>query len=286
MSRTQKHQHLPADPPSSVPVFILAGGLGTRLSEETSARPKPMIEIGGIPILVHIMRYYYSFGFNDFVICAGYLSSIIKDYFTKYELLSNHIEIDHRTDPDQKFRVFGHSAQQERWRVRVIETGSEAMTGARVARALDVVAGTVGADFSTFALTYGDGLTNADLVEELRFHKNHGKIGTVLGAKPLARFGELDLKSDGAVAGFVEKPESRHSYVSAGFFFFERRFREYLSSGSDCVLEKQPLERLAHDNQLMMWPNRDFWQCMDHLRDKVYLQELWESNNCPWRRSR
>lgn len=274
----------PAAHPSEIPVFILAGGLGTRLAEETSMRPKPMVEIGGLPILVHIMRYYHSFGFDDFVICAGHLSHMIKDYFTRYELLLNHIELDHRKNPDQRVRVFGHSAEQERWRVRVIETGTEAMTAARVARALDVIAETEGGYPATFALTYGDGLADVDLQEELEFHRKHKKIGTVLGVKPVARFGELGTGLNGEVFGFVEKPRSKHSYMNGGFFFFQREFREYLSTDAACVLEQDPLEKLAKDNQLQMFANKNFWQCMDNLRDKMHLQELWDSKDCPWRR--
>lgn len=271
--------------PSSVPVMILAGGLGTRLSEETGARPKPMVEIGGIPILVHLMRYYYSFGFNDFVICAGHLSYMIKDYFNRYEMITNHIEVDHRVSLATRPRIFGHSNSQERWRVRVIETGSDAMTGARVARALDTVAAADGKLPETFALTYGDGLSNTDLIEELAFHHQHGKTGTVLGVKPVARFGELAIDSDSSVSGFVEKPASKHNYMSGGFFFFNGNFRSYLSADTGCILEKDPLENLSADGQLKMWPNKDFWQCMDTLRDKMYLQEMWNSPQCPWKRA-
>jgi glucose-1-phosphate cytidylyltransferase len=270
--------------PSSVPVLILAGGLGTRLAEETTLRPKPMVEIGGIPILLHVMRYYYSFGFNDFVICAGHLSHMIKDYFSRYELIANHIEIDHRINPASQPKIFGHSAGQEKWRVRVIETGAEAMTGARVARALDTIACADGRVPECFGLTYGDGLTNTDLLSELSFHGQHGKIGTVLGVKPVARFGELAINEDLTVAGFVEKPASRHSYMNGGFFFFNGQFRKYLSAQASCVLEKEPLEKLSADGELKMWANLDFWQCMDNLRDKMYLQELWDSSSCPWRR--
>jgi glucose-1-phosphate cytidylyltransferase len=190
------------------------------------------------------MRYYYSFGFNDFVICAGHLSHMIKDYFHRYEMITNHIEVDHRTNRSNQPRVFGHSTAQERWRVRVIETGSDAMTGARVARALDTVASADGKLPECFGLTYGDGLCNTDLHEELEFHQQHGKIGTVLGVKPVARFGELALGSNNCVAGFVEKPASKHSFMNGGFFFFTSEFRRYLSSETGCILRSPPWSSL------------------------------------------
>jgi len=265
---------------SKVPVFILAGGMGTRLSEETQLKPKPMVEIGDIPILLHIMRRYYAFGFNDFVICAGYRSWDIKEFFLNYEFRRNHVELDHRASEDRPAMAFGRNLEQEKWRVRVIDTGIDAMTGARVARAFDEVDRIEKID--TFALTYGDGLSDVNFNEQTSFHEHHGKIGTVLGVRPLARFGELDLGQDGRVMSFVEKPQGKEGLINGGFFFLKRKFRDYLSTDSDCILERKPLATLAQDKELMMFQHRGFWQPMDTLRDKTTLQELWESGKAPW----
>ena len=269
----------------NVPVFILAGGLGTRISEETHLKPKPMIEIGDTPVLLHLMRWYYSFGFDDFVICAGYRSWEIKNFFLNYEFRANHLVIDHRTSVNQAPGVLGVNTRQEKWRVRVIDTGLETMTGARLARALDEISQD-GTDkdesFNDFALTYGDGLSDVNLAQELQFHYTHGGIGTVLGVPPMARFGELDISADTKVLGFLEKPENRQGLINGGFFFFKTAFREYLSSESDCVLERNPLSALAHDKQLSVHKHHGFWLPMDTLRDKVKLQELWDSGRAPW----
>jgi glucose-1-phosphate cytidylyltransferase len=262
-----------------IPVFILAGGLGTRLSEETQLKPKPMVEIGDIPILVHIMRYYYSFGFNDFVVCAGYRSWEIKQYFLNYEFRKSHLEIDHRVSTDQKPVGVGPNEAQERWRVRVIDTGVDTMTGGRIARALDAV--TELEPFSHFALTYGDGVSDVNLDEELAFHFKHGKIGTVLGVHPTARFGELEVSSN-KVNSFEEKPQSKQGLINGGFFFLKREFRKYLGNDDAMILEKSPLSTLAKDGELMMYQHPGFWQPMDTLRDRNMLQGLWESGKAPW----
>jgi glucose-1-phosphate cytidylyltransferase len=269
------------DKKQNVPVLILAGGLGTRLSEETYLRPKPMIEVGDIPILVHIMRWYYSFGFDDFVICAGYRAWEIKHYFLNYRFRRNHLEIDHRTSATEPARVFGTSVGHESWRVRVVETGVDCMTGGRVARALDILKST-DESFTDFALTYGDGLCDVDLTRELEAHRAHGKVGTVLAVRPTARFGELDIAGDGTVASFLEKPESKQGLVNGGFFFFRREFRQYLSDSASCVLEREPLANASSDGQLVAHPHDGFWQPMDTLRDKNLLQSLWERGDAPW----
>ncbi|MDR3607130.1 MAG: sugar phosphate nucleotidyltransferase [Oligoflexia bacterium] len=266
-------------PNKNVPIFILAGGLGTRISEETTLKPKPMIEIGDVPILVHIMRSYYAHGFNDFVICAGYRAWEIKNYFLSYEFRSNDLMIDHRESANQPPATFGKSLTQEKWRVRVIDTGADCMTGGRAARAFDLVASE---SFTQFGLTYGDGVCDVDLAKELEFHRSHGKIGTVLGVRPTARFGELDIVNGNEVAGFLEKPESKQGLINGGFFFFNRDFRKYLGPESECVLERSPLERLATDGQLRLYRHDGFWQPMDTLRDKNYLQGLWDSKKAPW----
>lgn len=265
-----------------IPVFILAGGLGTRISEETHLKPKPMIELGDVPILVHLMRYYYSFGFNDFVICAGYRAWEIKNYFLGYQFRRSDLMIDHRQDVKMAPSAFGVGAEQENWRVRVIDTGVDCMTGGRVARAFDAVAKTD--HFDHFALTYGDGLSDVNLDQELKFHLAHGKLGTVLGTHPAARFGELDVSSSGQVNSFVEKPQSKQGLINGGFFFFKRDFRKYLSPDPALILERKPLESIAQDGQLMMHPHTGFWQPMDTLRDKTLLTSMLESGKAPWLR--
>lgn len=267
--------------PENVPVFILAGGLGTRISEETQFKPKPMIEIGEIPILVHIMRWYYAHGFNDFVICAGYRSWEIKQFFLNYEFRANHLMIDHRNNLNNPAQSFGHNTAQEKWRIRVIDTGVDCMTGGRIARAFDEVSKTD--QFEHFAITYGDGVSDVPLKEELDFHLQHQKIGTVLGATPMARFGELEITNTGKVSGFLEKPEMNQGSINGGFFFMNKKFRNYLSTEPDCILERKPLSTLANDGELMMFKNKGFWHPMDTLRDKNYLQEIWDSGKAPWK---
>ncbi len=266
--------------PSKIPVFILAGGLGTRLSEETNVRPKPMVEIGGIPILVHIMRRYYAFGFNDFVICAGYKSWEIKQFFIEYRNRCNHIEIDHRQTHFEDPKAIGKNLAQEKWRVRVIDTGKDANTGCRIARAFDEIKRDQ--PFETFAVTYGDGLSDHDFTAELKFHVANQKMGTVLGVRPQARFGELDVSENDTVKRFLEKPESKQNRINGGFFYFKSEFRDYLKDEESCVLEKLPLEKLASEQQLKMFRHDSFWHPMDTLRDKTYLEELWNSKKAPW----
>jgi glucose-1-phosphate cytidylyltransferase len=263
----------------NIPVLILAGGLGTRLSEETGSRPKPMVDIGGIPILLHLMRWYYSFGFNDFVICAGYKGWEIKNYFLTYAQRFNHFEVDFREGLASSPSIYQHRGGQERWRVRVLDTGEETMTGGRVAKALDLLSQE---QFEHFALTYGDGLSDIDLQTEFNFHLEHKKVGTVLGVHPLARFGELETDGKGIVTSFLEKPQGRQGQINGGFFFFRRQFREYVQPSDDCILEREPLVKLASDRQLALYPHNGFWQPMDTLRDKTYLETLWSEGKAPW----
>lgn len=265
---------------STVPVFILAGGFGTRISEETHLRPKPMIEIGDTPILLHIMRSYYSHGFTNFVICAGYRAWEIKDYFLNYQYRQNNIVIDHRQSLSEPPRYRKGSIGQERWRVMVLDTGLDVMTGARIARAFDDLAAEE--SFEHFAVTYGDGVCDVNLKAEMDFHLKHGKTGTVLGVQPLSRFGELSTDRDGLVENFIEKPESRLALINGGFFFFKKDFRRLLNTDKSCILERAPLEKLAGERQLMMFEHRGFWHCMDTLRDKTHLQQLWDSGRAPW----
>lgn len=265
---------------SQIPILILAGGHGTRISEETALKPKPMVEIGGIPLIVHIMRHYYAYGFNDFVICGGYRSFEIKKFFMDYRFNMNDLEVDRRKPGSEPYRAMESRNAEERWRVRVIDTGVDTMTGARVAQALDRIRETD--SFSHFGLTYGDGLTDLNLSTELRFHLDHGHVGTVLGVKNVARYGELDVNGDRKVMGFLEKPQSRQGFISGGFFFFREDFREYLSLQRDTVLEQAPLSRLAKDGELKVFEHSGFWYAMDTLRDKNHLQSLWEAGSPPW----
>ena len=265
---------------AKVPVFILAGGLCSRISEETQLKPKPMVEIAEYPILLHLMKYYYQHGFNDFVICAGYKSWSIKEYFLNYQFRCNSIEIDHRKTIHEPAVSFQSNDAQENWRVRVIDTGLNSMTGARIARAFDLVSQVE--DFSDFAVTYGDGLSDVDLTKEFNFHETHSRIGTVLGVKPTARFGELEVSTDKVVQGFLEKPESKQAIINGGFFFFKKEFRKYLSTQEECILERIPLEKLSENKELMLYQHSGFWHPMDTLRDRNYLNDLWDSGKAPW----
>jgi glucose-1-phosphate cytidylyltransferase len=264
----------------SVPVLILAGGFGTRISEESSFKPKPMIEIGGIPILLHIMRHYYAHGFNNFVVCAGYKAIEIKKYFMYYQVLHNDLDIDHRLSFDESWKFGESDGTQEKWRVRVLDTGTDAMTGGRIAKALKVLARDK--PFSHFAVTYGDGLSDVDLRKEYEFHLAHGEMGTVLGVKNFARYGELSTTASGRVNSFLEKPEDKQGFINGGFFFFRREFEQYLNGGDDLVLENQPLMRLAADGQLNFYKHLGFWHAMDTLRDRNTLEKLWAENRAPW----
>lgn len=267
----------------NVPVFILAGGLGTRLSEETQVKPKPMVEIGEIPILVHIMRWYYAHGFDDFVVCAGYRSWEIKHFFLNYEARMNHLVIDHRTSLSTPPTSFGQRLEQERWKVRVVDTGADCQTGGRLARALDVISADQA--FDDFAMTYGDGLCDVDLKDELAFHRAHGTIGTVLAVHAQQRFGVLKIDPAMKVSGFLEKPDDKQHAINGGFFFFKKAFRRYLDDGQDCVLERRPMERLVEDGGLMSFKHSGFWYSMDTLRDKTHLEDLWRSGAAPWVKS-
>jgi len=261
----------------NIPILILAGGYGTRISEETSRIPKPMVEIGGVPIVIHILRSYYAHGFNNFVICVGYRGIEIKKYFMSYSFQNNDLELDMREGKEHP-KILGSSLGSEKWRIRVIDTGVDTMTGGRVGRCL----AKLNQPFEHFGLTYGDGLTNADLGKELKFHLSHDKTGTVLGVKKLARYGELEVNSDDLVTSFLEKPEERQGYISGGFFFFRSKFQSYLSTDPALVLEKGPLTTLAGNHELKVFKHSGFWHPMDTLRDRVHLESLWKSGQAPW----
>jgi len=256
-----------------VPIFILCGGLGTRLKEETEYRPKPMVPVGPRPILWHIMQSYYRHGFRRFVLCLGFKAEVIKSYFLNYHTMNSDFTVDLASN-----EVTVHlSHHRDDWEVTLAETGSDSMTGARIARAVDRYLG----DSETFGVTYGDGLTDADLRSEYRYFLEQEKMGTVLGVNPPSRFGEFQMEGDELVA-FAEKPKFCDSWVNGGYFFFRRQFRDYLSSDAQCVLEKTPLVNLASDRELSVWRHDGFWACMDTLRDQQILNEMWSRGEAPW----
>lgn len=259
--------------PAQVPVFVLCGGLGTRLREETEVRPKPMVPIGPHPILWHVMRMYAHHGFRKFILCLGYKAEGIKAYFLNYASMNSDFTVELMSN-----NVTVHSIDHEQdWEVTLADTGELTMTGARVARAAEKYLG----DAENFAVTYGDGVTNANLREELEFHLSHGKIGTVLGVNPPSRFGQFKLDGD-EITKFEEKPEFADEWINGGYFFFRRRFLTYLSSDESCVLERAPLVRIAADRQLAMFKHAGFWACMDTQRDLDYLNREWASGKAPW----
>ena len=258
---------------ADVPVFVLCGGLGTRLREETELRPKPMVPIGGRPILWHIMRTYAHWGFRRFVLCLGYKAEVVKSYFLNYTSLSSDFTVELMTN-----KVTVHSIDHDQdWQVTLADTGELTMTGARVARAAARYLGNA----QHFAVTYGDGLTDANLAEEYEFHVGQSRVGTVLGVNPPSRFGEL--KVDGArVEEFSEKPDFADSWINGGYFFFQRDFLRYVDAEESCVLEREPLVRLANDGQLSIQRHRGYWACMDTQRDREQLEKLWASGKAPW----
>lgn len=259
--------------PSEVPVFILCGGLGTRLREETEVRPKPMVPVGNHPILWHIMRTYSHYGFKNFILCLGYKGDVIKSYFLNYPTMNSDFTIVLKTN-DIKVHKIDH---EQDWTVTLADTGPLAMTGARVARAADKYLGHT----EHFALTYGDGLTDANLAKELEFHLAQGRIGTILGVNPPSRFGELKLDRD-EVVEFAEKPEFADNWINGGYFFFKRDILRYLDSEEGCVLEREPLTKLAGDRQLSILKHHGFWYAMDTQRDREHLNKLWDSGEAPW----
>lgn len=252
-------------------VVILCGGRGTRFKEETDLKPKPMVEIGGMPILWHIMKTYASHGFNEFILCLGYKGNVIKEYFYNYELLANDFTIELGTE-----NIDVYSKHSEKgWKVTVVDTGLNAMTGARVKKIEKFI------DGDTFMLTYGDGLTDINIKELLKYHRSHGKIGTVSGVFPLSRYGELAIEND-KVLSFSEKPNKATS-INGGYFVFNKKFFDYIRDDDDCVLEKEPLQKLVTDENLQVFKHEGFWQCMDTYRDYMYLQNLWDQGNAPWK---
>ncbi len=253
-------------------VVILCGGRGTRFREETESRPKPMIEIGGKPILWHIMKGYAARGFNDFVLCLGYRGDAIKRYFLDYEAMTRDLTV----SLDGKSSVTVHpGAVPEGWRVTLVDTGEDAMTGARLLRARRHI------DTPVWMMTYGDGLADVDLAGLLAFHRKHGRAATVTGVRPASRFGELIVDGD-RVRRFSEKPQVHEGLVNGGFFALTQKVFGYLSDGDGCSFEREPLERLAADGELSVFRHEGFWQCMDTYRDWTVLNDIWRKGNAPW----
>jgi len=250
---------------------ILAGGLGTRLSEETSTRPKPMVEIGGKPILWHIMKMYSHHGVNDFVICCGYKGYVIKEYFANYFLHMSDVTFDMRSN-----RMEVHQKRADPWNVTLVDTGDDSMTGGRLLRVADYVRSD-----EAFCFTYGDGVSDIDIGAAIEFHKNHGKAATLTATYPPGRFGALDIQGD-QIKQFMEKPKGDGAMINGGFFVLSPRVLDYLENDAT-VWEQQPLQRLAADGELMAFEHHGFWQPMDTLRDKTYLEDLWASGKAPWK---
>lgn len=250
---------------------ILAGGLGTRLSEETSTRPKPMVEIGGKPILWHIMKMYSHHGINDFVVCCGYKGYVIKEYFANYFLHMSDVTFDMQANS-----MHVHEKRAEPWKVTLVDTGDESMTGGRLGRVAEYVK-----NEEAFCFTYGDGVGDIDITATIDFHRNHGKLATLTAATPPGRFGALDIQHK-QVISFKEKPKGDGAMINGGFFVLSPKVLEHIK-GDHTVWEQEPLIKLAEDGQLMAYEHNGFWQPMDTLRDKHHLEELWASGKAPWK---
>lgn len=251
-------------------VVILAGGLGTRLAEETEVKPKPMVEVGGRPIIWHIMKHYSCYGFKNFVIALGYKGEVIKRYMVDYCSLNSDLTVDVRNG---KFKIKNDIKID--WIVDLVDTGLSTLTGGRLKRLAPMIGN------EPFMVTYGDGVSNVNLRDLLAFHRSHGKLATLTAVRPTARYGHIELRGN-RVAEFSEKPQTSEGWISGGFFVLEGRVLDYIDS-DDTQWEKAPMERLAREGQLMAYQHPSFWQCMDTLRDKILLQNLWQSGNAPWK---
>ncbi|MEK7570736.1 MAG: glucose-1-phosphate cytidylyltransferase [Patescibacteria group bacterium] len=250
---------------------ILAGGYGTRISEESQIRPKPMVELGGKPILWHIMKLYSHYGINDFVIACGYKSQIIKDYFANYTLYNSDVSFDMQNKSMQI-----HKNDAEDWKVTLVETGEGSLTGGRILRIKDYVGD------EAFCMTYGDGLSDANIANVIDFHKKEGKLATVLAVQPPGRFGIFTMtKGSNVVEHFREKPQENENWINGGFMILEPKVFDYIE-GDKTTFEKEPMEQLAKEGQLAAFRHTGFWQPMDTLRDKMVLEEIWQSGKAPW----
>ena len=253
-------------------VLLLAGGFGTRLSEETDIKPKPMVDVGGKPILWHIMKTYSHHGFNEFVILLGYKGYYIKEYFANYFLHQSDVTID-MSDGSMEI----HNNSSEPWKVTLLDTGLDSMTGGRIKRAQDFVGE------EPFMLTYGDGVADINIEELVKFHKTHGKAMTMTSAQPDGRFGALNIDENNKVKEFKEKPKGDGSWINAGYFICEPKVFDYIVDGDSSVFEQSPLMNLAKDDEVHTYKHHDFWMPMDTLRDKHKLNELWSSDKAPWK---
>lgn len=254
-------------------VVILAGGFGTRISEESQFKPKPMVDLGGMPILLHIMKLYSAHGFNEFVICAGYKQHVIKEYFADYFLHTSDITYDF-TNGKNEMTV--HRSHSEPWKVTVVDTGLNTMTGGRVKRVREYIGG------EPFMLTYGDGVSDVNITKLLEFHRSHGKMVTMTAYNAGQRFGVLDIDENGSIKEFREKTKGDGNMINIGFMVCQPEFIDYIE-GDATVLEKAPLETAAKLGQLMAYKHEGFWQCMDTVREKEQLEKLWNSGNAPWK---
>lgn len=254
-------------------VVILCGGLGTRIREETEFKPKPLVQIGSNPIIWHIMKIFSYFGYNEFILCLGYKGELLKEYFYKYEILNS----DFTVTLGRNNEIEKHGDHLEAgWRITLVDTGLHAFKGARLKKIEKFING------DNFMVTYGDGLANIDINKLIEFHESHGKIATVTGVHPPARFGEL-LTNSNIVKTFSEKPQTSSGHINGGFFVFKKEILDYLEHHDDCDLEYGILEELANRGQLVMYEHSGFWQCMDNLRDMELLNNLWNSGNAPWK---
>lgn len=253
-------------------VVILAGGFGTRISEESHLKPKPMIEIGEKPILWHIMKSYSAFGYNDFIICCGYKQYVIKEYFADYYLHMSDVTFDFTEDN----KMIIHNNFTEPWKVTLVDTGLNTMTGGRVKRIRDYIGN------ETFLLTYGDGISDVNIREVVEFHKSHGKIATITAVQPGGRFGMLDIDESESINSFKEKSKEDGGWINAGFMVLEPEIIDYIE-GDQTIFERYPLETVAFEGQLKAYRHHGFWQCMDTMRDKELLEGLWATNQAPWK---
>ena len=252
-------------------VVILAGGFGTRLSEETDIKPKPIVEIGGKPILWHIMKSYSSHGFNEFIILLGYKGYVIKEFFSNYFLHQSDVTIDLANNS-----IEVHQNESDPWKVTLLETGLNTLTGGRIKQAKNYIGD------EDFLLTYGDGLSDVDIAKTVKFHKSHGKKITMTAVQPAGRYGALDIKDDNSILSFKEKPKGDGAWINGGFFVCKPEVLNYIT-GDSTIFEQEPLTDLAEDGQLMSFKHNGFWECMDTLRDKTNLCQLWDGNQAPWK---
>lgn len=254
-------------------VVILAGGFGTRISEESQFKPKPMVELGGMPVLWHIMKLYSHYGFHEFIICAGYKQHVIKEYFSDYFLHTSDITYDFTHGTNE---ITVHRNTSEPWKVTVVDTGLNTMTGGRVKRVRDYIGD------APFMLTYGDGVSNVNVLELVKFHRAHGKLATISSYNAGQRFGVLDIAEDGSVREFREKAQGDGNLINIGYMVCQPEFINYID-GDDSILEKTPLERVSRLGQLMAYRHEGFWKCMDTVREKEQLEKMWASNQAPWK---